>query len=111
MHLQVPDIHLDGGSPPWGIGGKGSLPSFSVGWKARGGFVNGATLIGVGEQGTELIWPEYSPYFDKYANAIAERIGGGNITINLNYDASDDASDMLRDIAGGIRQLRAAGAI
>ena len=80
-------------------------------WYAKGGFATGAQLIGVGEQGTELIWPEYSPYFDKYANAIAERIGGGNITINLNYEAGADANEMLLDISSGIRQLRAAGAI
>lgn len=110
-NLQLPHISVSGGSPPFGIGGKGSLPSFSVNWYARGGFANGAQLIGVGEQGTELIWPEYSPYFDKYANAIAERINGGNITINLNYDAGADANEMLMDISSGIRQLRAAGAI
>lgn len=109
--IALPHFHVSGGSFPWGIGGQGSPPSFSVDWYARGGFVNGAQLIGAGEQGTELIWPEYSPYFDKYANAIAEHIGGGNITINLNYDASADANDMLMDITSGIRQLRAAGAI
>ena len=110
-NLQLPHISVSGGSPPFGIGGKGSLPSFSVSWYAKGGFATGAQLIGVGEQGTELIWPEYSPYFDKYANAIAERIGGGNITINLNYEAGADANEMLLDISSGIRQLRAAGAI
>ena len=110
-NLQLPHISVSGGSPPFGIGGKGSLPSFSVSWYAKGGFVNGAHLIGVGEDGTELIWPEYSPYFDKYANAIAERIGGGEIVINLNYEAGADANDMLLDISRGIRQLRAAGAI
>jgi len=110
-NLQLPHISVSGGSPPFGIGGKGSLPSFSVSWYAKGGFATNATLIGVGEQGTELIWPEYSPYFDKYANAIAERIAGGNVVINLNYDAGADANDMLLDISRGIRQLKAAGAI
>ena len=110
-NLKLPHISVNGGSPPFGIGGKGSLPSFSVNWYAKGGFVNGAQLIGVGENGTELIWPEYSPYFDKYANAIAERIDNAGVVINLNYDASADANDMLLDISRGIRQLRAAGAI
>ena len=111
MSIKLPHISVNGGSAPWGIGGKGSPPSFSVSWYARGGFVDGAQLIGAGEQGPELIWPEYAPYFDKYANAIAERIDGAGIVINLNYDAGADANDMLLDISRGIRQLRAAGAI
>ena len=111
MSIKLPHISVNGGSAPWGIGGKGSPPSFSVSWYARGGFVDGAQLIGAGEQGPELIWPEYAPYFDKYANAIAERIDGAGIVINLNYDAGADANDMLLDISRGIRQLKAAGAI
>lgn len=109
-HFKLPHFNINGGQLPWGIGGKGTPPSISVSWYAKGGFTNGAQLIGAGERGTELIWPEYAPYFDKYANAIAERIDGG-ITINLNYQAGDDANDMLLDISRGIRQLRAAGAI
>ena len=37
--------------------------------------------------------------------------GGGNIIINLNYDASADAQDMLNDLVVGVRRYRMAGAI
>ena len=33
-----------------------------------------------------------------------------NIIINLNYTAGDDANDMVRDIARGVRRYRMAGA-
>ena len=35
----------------------------------------------------------------------------GNIVVNLNYDASEDSKDMLRDLARGIRRYKMAGAI
>ena len=38
-------------------------------------------------------------------------IGSGNIIINLNYNASDDANDMLNDLVRGVRRYRMAGAI
>ena len=36
---------------------------------------------------------------------------GGTINIYLNYDASTDASDMVRDIAKGVKRYRMAGAM
>jgi hypothetical protein len=46
-------------------------------------------------------------------NDIKEAVDGGNgdININLNYDASDDATDMLRDLARGVRRYRMVGVI
>lgn len=84
MNLQLPDIALPhfsvwGGEFPFGVGGQGSLPSFSVDWYGAGGFADKATLTGYGERGLELYWPGYGPYFDKYAKGIAEHmpVGGG----------------------------------
>ena len=51
------------------------MPDFGVDWYATGGIVNGAQLIGAGERGAELIWPSYGPYLDRYADAIASRMG------------------------------------
>ena len=34
---------------------------------------------------------------------------GGDININLNYEASDDATDMLKDLARGVKRYRMAG--
>ena len=88
-HLKLPDIkvphfNINGGELPWGIGGKGSPPSISIDWYARGGYVDGATLIGAGERGGELIWPSYAPYLDRYAEAIASQMpnGGGTVYID-----------------------------
>ena len=56
--------------------GPARIPVPHVDWYATGGFVDGASLIGVGERGGELIWPSYGPYLDKYAQAIASHIPG-----------------------------------
>lgn len=77
-HFKLPHFRINGGKLPWGIGGKGSPPSIAVDWYAKGGFVDGATLIGAGEKGGELIWPGYAPYLDRYANAIASRMPSDN---------------------------------
>ena len=107
-NLQLPHISVSGGSAPFGIGGKGSLPHFSVNWYAKGAVFTKPTLIaGVGEgREPEGVFP--LSYLDHLLN---DNGGGSGITINLNYDASDDANDMLLDISRGIRQLKAAGAI
>ena len=57
-----------------------SLPHIS--WYGAGGLISGAALIGAGERGTELVWPSYSPYLERYADAIASRIGAGGVYIN-----------------------------
>lgn len=80
LNLQLPEFAMPhfwvyGGEFPWGIGGEGSMPDFGVDWYATGGIVNGAQLIGAGERGAELIWPSYGPYLDRYADAIASRMG------------------------------------
>lgn len=62
--IKLPHISVQGGSPPFGIGGKGSLPKFSVTWAAQGGIVDGATLIGAGEAGAEAIVP-LDPFWNR----------------------------------------------
>lgn len=76
-HLNLPHISVSGGEPPFGIGGMGSLPQFSIEWHAKGGWADGAQLIGVGERGGEFIWPSYQPYIGRYADAIVGAMGGG----------------------------------
>lgn len=71
-HFALPHFNVSGGKFPWGVGGEGSPPHFSVDWYARGGIVEGATLIGAGEAGPELVWPSYEPYIGRYADAIAQ---------------------------------------
>lgn len=83
-HIKVPHFHISGGEIPWGIGGKGTAPSVSVEWYAKGGMVSDATLIGAGEKGAELIWPSYDPYMEKYAKAIAKHMPNGGVTVTGN---------------------------
>ena len=65
--LKLPHISVSGGKAPFGIGGKGSLPHFSVSWYAKamekGMILNsptifgmkGNSLLGGGEAGSETI--------------------------------------------------------
>lgn len=63
--LKLPHISVDGGQAPYGIAGKGKLPSFSIQWYKDGGILNGATifgamggkLLGGGEAGAEAVLP------------------------------------------------------
>lgn len=64
-NLSIPKISVSGGKAPFGIAGKGKLPSFSVKWNAQGGILTkptifgmaGNTLLGGGEAGDEAIAP------------------------------------------------------
>lgn len=90
--IPLPHFSVSGGTPPYGIMGQGSLPRFSVSWYAQGGIIDKAMLFGAGEKGAELIWPSYSPYLERYADAIASRMGGAGST-NVYIDGSIAATD------------------
>lgn len=94
-HINLPHFRITGGEVPWGIGGKGTAPSIAIDWYAKGGFVDGATLIGVGEQGAEMVWPSYEPYLSKYAQAIA-----------ADMPAQDDLLGEVRSLRNDVRNLK-----
>ena len=107
-HINLPHFSVSGGKAPWGIGGKGSLPSFSVSWYARGGYFDQPTLLaGVGEKGGEFVWPSYAPYLDRYADALASRIGGGGQVVNLYLDGMrvNDDDAIRRDVLNLVSDL------
>ena len=66
-NLRLPHIHVSGGKAPFGIGGKGSLPKFSVDWYAKamknGMILDRPTIFGAagdsllagGEAGSETV--------------------------------------------------------
>ena len=56
-NLKVPHINVSGGKAPFGIGGKGTKPSISVDWYAKGGIFDSPRLIGIGEAGPEAVVP------------------------------------------------------
>jgi len=64
-NLKIPKIAVSGGKAPFGIAGKGKLPSFSVKWNAEGAVLDqptifgmvGNTFMGGGEAGKEAVAP------------------------------------------------------
>lgn len=76
-HIPLPHfaIHPSG----WKIGDllKGSIPSLGIDWRAKGGVFNGATVIGVGEAGTEAVVPYNKRGVMPLAEGIAEELGSG----------------------------------
>ena len=64
-NLKIPKITVSGGKAPFGIAGKGKLPSFDVKWNAEGAILSkptifgmvGNTLMGGGEAGKEAVAP------------------------------------------------------
>ena len=77
-HFKLPHFNIKGGTLPWGIGGKGTPPSISVDWYAKGGIFNSPSIIGVGEAGSEAVVP-----LDKFWQKLDQMQGGG-IVININ---------------------------
>lgn len=63
-NLKIPKISVSGGQAPFGIAGRGKLPSFNVRWNAEGAVFKRATILdtrmgyqGVGEAGQEAVAP------------------------------------------------------
>ena len=90
-----------------------SLPHVS--WYAQGGLVNGAQIIGVGERGTELIWPSYGNALGKYADAIVERMpaGAGTDVTNIYIDGLrvNDDEAIRADVLNLVADMRRLGAM
>lgn len=75
-HLNLPHISVTGGVAPFGIGGKGSLPHFSVSWYKNGGVFEKPSVIGVGEAGAEAVMPleNNTEWIGLLANMISSEI-------------------------------------
>ena len=110
-NLKLPHISVSGGKAPFGIAGKGKLPSFSVSWYAKAmdkgmilnsptifGAMNG-NLLGGGEAGSEtvvgtdslmnMITSAVSGIGDDIVNALLtssrnQRMGDVNINVQVN---------------------------
>ena len=71
-NISLPHFKVDGGEFPYGVGGKGYMPSFDVEWYAKGGIINQASIIGVGEAGPEAVVPLSADRLKPLTDAIAE---------------------------------------
>ena len=70
-NIKLPHFTVDGGEFPYGVGGKGYMPSFGVDWYANGAIFNGAQIIGVGEAGPEAVVPLSGERVKPFAEAVA----------------------------------------
>lgn len=108
--MKLPHFSVSG-KAPFGIGGKGEKPSISVSWYRKAEqmpyMFSNATLFGAGEGTQDEILYGRNSLMEDIRKATG---GGGDIVINLNYTAGDDANQMVRDIAKGVRRYRMAGA-
>lgn len=105
-HIPVPVFDVWGGEFPYGIGGMGSAPYFSIEWRGRGGFADEPTLTGWGDRGLEFYWPGYDPYFDMYAKGIAEHMpkGAGGVDIHdCNFYVREESD--IRRVADELNRL------
>ena len=75
-NFKLPHLKVTGGKAPFGIGGKGSLPKFSVQWYKKAMqnpyVFSDATLFGAGEAGDEILYGRNALMKD-----IASATGGG----------------------------------
>lgn len=105
--IKLPHFKISGGKAPWGIGGFGQAPKISVDWYRKAEnqpyMFSRATLFGAGERNDEIL------YGRKQLLEDIASVNGGQIVINLNYDAGTDAQEMVADIARGLKRYRMAG--
>ena len=110
-HIKLPHFHVSG-SPPFGLGGKGTPPSISVEWYAKamkqpyvldGATIFGAMgnkLLGGGERGKEVVMG-----YDMFKNM------GGDVNINMvvnaapGMDTTELANIVSRKINKQVREL------
>ena len=95
----VPLPHFSISPAGWKMGDlvKGKIPSLSVNWYAKGGIVDGAQLIGAGENGPEAIVP-LDTFWDKI-----DKLKGNTITNNITV-YSNDGRQFARDLIDAMEQ-------
>jgi len=76
-HIPLPHFSVSGSPNPLDWLG-GNTPSISIEWYAKGGFVDGATLIGAGEAGPEMILPKSGGLMTDFAEALSNQMNGGS---------------------------------
>ena len=107
-NIKLPHFNISGGSAPWGIGGKGTKPSISVEWYARGGVFDSPSVIGVGEAGREAVIPLSGPNMKPFADAIASAMPDGKSVTITNYftiNQADNAEDVADQVGRRIQQI------
>lgn len=95
--LSLPRISVSGGKAPFGIGGKGSLPHFSVAWHRKAEdqpyMFTGATLFGAGEGTQDEMLYGKSSLMKDISTAVEGSSVGGRQVIITNYITVDGAEN------------------
>ena len=104
-HLNLPHLSVSGGKAPFGIGGKGSLPSFHISWYKKAMespyVFSDATLFGAGESGDEMLYGR-----SRLMNDIKEATQGtkNDVTINVTVNGADNPEEWGRRMASELRR-------
>lgn len=104
-HIPLPHFNVSGSINPLDWLSQGP-PHFSIDWYAKGGFVDGATLIGAGEKGAEMILPQQGKLLEDFAEAISDKINGGGDTFVFNITA--DSETTLQSLVAQAQRARIA---
>lgn len=96
---KIPKISVSAGSKS--VGGVNiPYPKFNVGWYAKGGVFNGASVIGVGERGTEAVVPlqgsRMKPFAEEIAGQMPQTNGGGGNPVQVNTVIELDGREIAR---------------
>lgn len=104
-HLNLPHLSVSGGKAPFGIGGKGSLPSFHISWYKKAMespyVFSDATLFGAGEAGDEMLYGR-----SRLMSDIKEATQGtkNDVTINVIVNGADNPEEWGRRMASELRR-------
>lgn len=104
-HLNLPHLSVSGGKAPFGIGGKGSLPSFHISWYKKAMespyVFSDATLFGAGEAGDEMLYGR-----SRLMSDIKEATQGtkNDVTINVTVNGADNPEEWGRMMASELRR-------
>lgn len=95
-HISLP--HFSVSPPGWKIADllKGSIPSLSISWYAKGGVIDSPSIIGVGEAGPEAVVP-LDPFWQK----LEQMVGGGsanNIVINVYQRPGESGEELAKAV-------------
>lgn len=104
-HLNLPHLSVSGGKAPFGIGGKGSLPSFHISWYKKAMespyVFSDATLFGAGESGDEMLYGR-----SRLMSDIKEATQGTkkDVIINVTVNGADNPEEWGRRMANELRR-------
>lgn len=92
-HIPLPHFSISGSINPFDWPEQGT-PQIGVEWYAKGGIVDGAQLVGVGEAGPEAIVPLQGRYMQPFAKEIAANMGGSYNTDQITEAVCEAISRM-----------------